>query len=183
MKKNVLILALSFLFFSCNSQNSNNQTMKQKLPTIGMEFSKFAADFPEIIKKETDGNKQYNIAESIHNLEGKWAYEFSENKLKWFMFNSYSDDINQENFDKYLSVTQQIIEEYKSRYGKPSEFIFDNKTFKDPYIKRHWGYDVISAIWETDEMDFKIEFTFMGGKGEYNFIFTMEFHEHGYEYF
>jgi hypothetical protein len=183
MKKNLLILALTFLMFSCSSQNSNNETMEQKLPTIGMDFSQFSSDYPNIVKDKTDGNKQYNIEDTIQSINGGWAYNFAENKLQWIMFNSYSDEISQENFDNYSSAAQQVIEDYKSKYGEPTEFEFENKTFKDPYTERHYGYDVISAIWRTDEMDFKIEFTFMGGKGEYNFLFKMEFHEHGYEYF
>lgn len=60
------------------------------------------------------------------------------------------------------------------------EYVFENKTFIDPYIEHHWGYDVISAVWNTDEMSFKVEFVFIGGKGEYNFLFKMEFHKDGY---
>jgi len=157
--------------------------MEQKLPIVGIDFVEFSTNFPEIVKQETNNNKQYGYKTQIEKMDGGWSYNFKEGKLKWFMYNSYSDDITQENFDKYLLATQKIIEKYKLKYGEPKKITSENKKFKDPYIERHWGYDVIIAIWETDEMDFKIEFTFMGGKGEYNFLFKMEFQKHGYEYF
>ena len=183
MKKILIFLAFLIISFSCESQNLNNKTMIEKLPKIAMDFSVFAKDFPEIINAETNGNKQYNIDAKVDKLDGRWAYNFVDNKLNWFMFNSYSDDLNQANFNKYLSVTQLVIDDFKQIYGEPDEFVFENKTYKDPYIERHWGYDVMSAVWHTDEMSFKIEFIFMGGKGEYNFLFKMNFQKSGYEYF
>lgn len=181
--KSILISVLSiFLFFSCkNSQN--NESMEYKLPKIGMEFSEFAKELPEVVNNETDANKQYGFDTQVQGLDGGWSYNFKDGKLEWFMFSSYEEHFNQENFDKYLVAAQNSIEIFKQKYGEPTEFEFENKTYKDPYVERHWGYDVISAVWKTDEMDFKVEFTFMGSRGEYNFLFKMEFHESGYEYF
>ncbi|MBN2891562.1 MAG: hypothetical protein JXL97_06835 [Bacteroidales bacterium] len=183
MKQIIFLTGILFLMLSCSSQNSKNESMELKLPKIGMEFSQFSTEFPEVVNNETNGNRQYGYETQIQGLDGGWAYDFKDNKLIWFMYNSYNDQINQANFDKYLEVTQSIIAEFKQKYGEPTELEFENKTFIDPYIEHHWGYDVIKAVWRTPEMDFEISFDFMGGKGEYNFIFKMEFHESGYEYF
>jgi hypothetical protein len=55
--------------------------MSYNLPTIGMDFSEFAIDFPQVVKGETNGNKQYNIDDTVNNLAGTWAYTFVDNKL------------------------------------------------------------------------------------------------------
>lgn len=174
-----LFFVLCF-FVSCNSQNNN---MKSNYPKIGMSFSEFSEKYPEITQNSKDGNKQYQQKDTINNLPGKWTYEFQNNQLKWFIFESYSDEINKENFDKYLAATQKYIDNFKNKYAEPNEFEFENKNFKDPYKQVHWGYDVISAIWRTNKADIKIEFVFNGGKGMYNFIFSIEFHKSGYEFF
>ncbi len=178
----LFFVAILFYIISCNTQNSNNR-MSYNLPTIGMDFSEFAIDFPQVVKGETNGNKQYNIDDTVNNLAGTWAYTFVDNKLEWFMFNSYSDEISEQNFNAYMSETQNIIENLKIQFGEPKEFIFENKNFKDPFKEMHWGYDVITALWTTKEMDFEVKFKFMGSRGEYKFLFSMEFQKHGYEYF
>ena len=44
------------------------------------------------------------------------------------------------------------------------------------YVERHWGYDVIEAKWhDVRGMNISVKFDFFGGKGEYNFIFTVDF--------
>lgn len=183
MKQIFFLSLILFLIFSCSSQNSKNKTMEFKLPKTGMEFSQFSNEFPEVVNNETNGNKQYVYNAQIQGLDGSWAYNFSNNKLEWFIFDSYNDQINQNNFDKYLEVTQSIISQFKQKYGDPTEFEFENKTYIDPYVEHHRGYNVIYAIWRTSEMDFKIYFDFTGGKATYNFIFKMEFQESGYKYF
>jgi len=153
------------------------------LPKIRTDLTSFSTEFPDVINNQTDGNRQYSINKEVSGLSGSWVYDFKDNKLNRYNFDSYSDEINQANFDKYLTVKQDIIENFKRQFGEPTELEFENEIFKDPYVERHWGYDVISAIWRTPEMDFRVQFHFIGSHRDYNFIFSMNFHHAGYEYF
>ena len=77
---------------------------------------------------------------------------------------------------------RRLIKKYTDDYGKPFEYKAVDTTYRDPYKDHHWGYDVIYAKWKTDKIKFKIEFTFMGGKGEYHFLVKMGFFDKDYKY-
>lgn len=137
-----------------------------------MTLSEFVEDFPGIINNETNGNKQYTKQQNLSGISGQWTYSFSNGHLDWFLYDSYCDEISRENFEKYLELTKRIIDDFKTIYGEPDAFEFDNKNYKDPYTQRHWGYDVMTAVWRTENTDFRVLFTFKGGKGEYHFLFN-----------
>ncbi len=157
--------------------------MINNIPEIGLDVSSFAKIYPDIVGNKIDDNFQYNTDEIIFNLKGKWAYNFSEGKLEWIMFNSYCNNIDKKNFALYLTDTERVVSLLQGKYGMPVELNYNEKKYIDPFVKRHWGYDVVSAIWRTGKMDFKVSFKFAGARGEYNFLMKMEFHEVGYKYF
>ncbi len=76
-----------------------------------------------------------------------------------------------------------IIEYYFEKYGEPDEYIEGESEFIDPNIDRHWGYDVIEALWSVGDEKFVVQFIFMGGKGEYHYLVKIEFQDIDYEYF
>jgi hypothetical protein len=56
-------------------------------------------------------------------------------------------------------------------YGEPDKLETGDTTFVNPYIKHHYGYDVIRATWlNADVMRIKVNFVFQGSKGIY-FLF------------
>ena len=56
--------------------------------------------------------------------------------------------------------------------------------FVDPYKTKHWGYDVLEARWKNaGGQKMKVEFTFMGGKGEYHLIVVITHFDKDYPYY
>lgn len=54
--------------------------------------------------------------------------------------------------------------------------------FRDPYEDHHWGYPVLSAVWKTPDLKLRAGFKFMGSKGDYYFLVTLEAHGPEYEF-
>ena len=183
---NKLIVLSIFLIIanSCSFSTNKNQFMENQNDIyVGMTIDEFYKIYPEIVGEEKEPNKQYAVEEQLFGLDGAWAYDFSEGILEWYIWDCYTEDINQENFNQSLETTQKLIEQYKTIYGEPDKYEEVELNFKDPYEERHWGYDVVYAIWTTDKMKIRIIFNFMGGKGMYNFLVKMEFHSPDYEYY
>lgn len=150
---------------------------------INMPVAAFQTVFP---KAKIDANNQYlqwQRNETIHDLDGEWTYSFKNSELEWFTYSVYIDDINEKNFNRCLTATKKLIAGFTNKYGNPVKIKEEDTTYKDPMKQRHWGYDVISAVWKTEKMKFRIEFVFHGGKGMYNFIVKMEFHDKNYNFF
>jgi TPP-dependent trihydroxycyclohexane-1,2-dione (THcHDO) dehydratase len=186
MKKTALfIISVVILFtkFTAYSQNREKNNMKNKLVYIGMSIDDFKNIYPEVVPEDYSSTQAFERQETIAGIDGKWYYDFKDSKLTWFQFDRYFNEINQANFDKCLKETRQIIADYKEKYGEPIKYEEEETKFKDPYKERHWGYDVTKAVWQTDKMKILVEFHFMGGKGEYNFIIKIDFQDRNYEYF
>jgi hypothetical protein len=152
--------------------------------SLGMNVTDFAKVFPKLFPNGIDLTGQWGRKENIYGLDGGWAYNFESGKLNWMLYDSYIHEINAKNFEKCFSVTKHLIADYTGFYGKPDSTIIGDTVFKDPAKQHHWGYDVIEARWKNVEgMKIKIEFTFMGGKGEYDFLFKITFFDKNYPYF
>ncbi len=172
-----------FLYFvvvlfsnACASSKENMQKIPEKYPTIGMSIQDFSKEYPNIVKENNiQATKQYTSSAEIMELEGDWVYDFKNGKLNYYLFHSYSDEINKKKFQDYLSATQNQIKELSQTFQEPKEVTEGQILFIDPSVERHWGYDVISAIWEYENMKISLEFRFIGGKGEYLFLFKMHF--------
>jgi len=168
---------------SCNSQN-NAVTKKISDLYVGMTIQEFEDILPDIVIPENNIDFQTGKdKDDVFGLTGGWAFNFKDGILNWFMMNSYSDVITEENYQKYEEAYLGFKSILEETFGKPYEDITHNVRFKDPYIERHWGYDVSEAIWKNSKMKFKLIFTFMGGKGEYHFLLKAEFHNNDYEYY
>lgn len=169
-------------------QNSNNNNKKDKSMIerniyIGMSIEEFKKKCPDVVVGEYKPTQSFTKNETIAGMSGDWYFDFSESKLRWYLWDVYTNDINKENFDKNLKAIKEIINIYTQKYGKPTTFNEGNLKYKDPYKQRHYGYDVIKAYWANDKIKFANEFRFMGGKGEYNFLLKIEFHDISYKYF
>lgn len=118
-------------------------------------------------------NGQWQQAETFYGLTSDWSYTFSHNVLKWMMWNYYAGKQDKETFEKCLKATQGIIEQYTQKYGTPVIVTGDLK-YRDPYKKQHWGYDVLKATWDMKTYTIEVEYTFMGGKGQYDLLVKIE---------
>lgn len=124
------------------------------------------------------------IEDTLHGLGSAWGLNFKEDKLTWMMFNKYIGELSDANFKKCLKATKEIIADYTKWYGEPDETITGNQKYVDPYKKKHWGYDVLEARWKNVNGEkMKVEFTFLGGKGEYQFLVVITHFHKDYPYY
>jgi len=114
-------------------------------------------------------NGQWQKEEVFYGLSSNWSYTFNHSILKWMMWSYYAGKEDKETFEKCLKATQGIIEQYTQKYGTPVIVTGDLK-YRDPNRKQHWGYDVLKATWDMKTYTIKVEYTFMGGKGQYDLL-------------
>jgi len=151
---------------------------------LGMDVNDFGKVFPELFPNGVGLTGQWGREEKLYGLNGSWAYRFENGKLNWMHYDKYIDEINDTNFNKCLSATKQLLKDYTKQYGKPDTTIIGNTHFIDPYKKHHWGYDVLEARWKDYKgMKIKVEFTFMGGKGDYHFLVVINYFDKNYPYY
>ena len=156
----------------------------QSLAKIGMNIEEVKQLYPKSQLSNYDNSITLSIKDTIYDLPCEWGYRFENDKLDWIHFGKYFDKVEEQNFDKCLTVTNKLIKDYTKAFGKPDTTIVGDTTFVDPYKKHHWGYDVIEARWNNySGMKVKVEFTFFGGKGEYQFILIVNYFDKDYPYF
>lgn len=156
--------------------------MKIFTPNINTSLEQFKLDFPNLIVGN-DTNKQYTINSAIEEIEGKWSFTFKENKLFWYIFNAYEYNFSKQTFNIFLESTNKIIDLFSKKFGNPFKIESKNLVYIDPFVKRHYGYNVKSALWSTPNTDFKVQFKFSGSRGDYYFLLKIDFHAPNYEYF
>jgi hypothetical protein len=158
--------------------------MAQKNIHIGISESDLQSEFSNLEKSTYENSATYTRPDTLYGLDSKWGYRFEKNSLNWIYFMRYDSELNEANFNKHLEACEKLIKDYSKIYGTPDSLINGEKVFKDPYTEHHWGYDVLEARWyDADGMKIKIRFTFMGGKGEYNFLLTIDIFDKSYSYF
>ncbi|MFH0893751.1 MAG: hypothetical protein V2A54_04885 [Bacteroidota bacterium] len=150
----------------------------------GMDVNEFAKVFPTLFPDGVNVSGQWGREQELYGLKGGWAYQFENGKLSWIHYDKYFDEINEKNFNLCLSATDKLIADYTKKYGKPDTTITGNTKYVDPYEKHHWGYDVKEVRWKNvNGMKIKIEFTFMGGKGDYHFLVVINYFDKDYLYY
>ncbi len=126
----------------------------------------------------------YTRMENLYGIKGEWGYRYQNDSLNWIHFDKYTDTLTDANFKKCLEATQKIIAAYTKAFGKPDEIKKGNTKFIDPVKTHHWGYDVLEARWKNYKgMKISVEFTFMGGKGEYHFLVKINYFDKDYPYY
>ena len=158
--------------------------ISQSKAKIGMSMEEVKELYPKTQSSYYNNSVTLSLNDTLYGLPSEWGFRFENNKLNWIFFSKYIDEINKSNFDKCLKASKKLIKEYTKTFGKPDTTIIGDTTFVDPLVKHHWGYNVIEARWNNyKEMKVKIEFEFFGGKGEYQFILTINYFDKNYPYF
>ena len=171
-----LLFVIINLFYSIS--------VTQTKAIIGMKIEEVQKLYPQAQPSTYENTITLSFKDTLYNLPGEWGYRFKNNALEWIHFDKYIDEIEKLNFDKCLKTTEMLITDYTKSFGKPDTTIIGDTTFIDPYKKHHWGYDVIEARWNNYKgMKVKVEFTFMGGKGEYHFLVNINYFDKNYPYF
>lgn len=165
-------LALTFTLYS------------QPGATIGMTMDEVNKVIPGMKSGTYQNTTTLERPVNLYGLDDSWGYRFKNDTLEWIFFQKYMDEINDTYFKKCLTATRSIIKDFTKLYGKPDTTMAGDTTFIDPYKKRHWGYDVLEVHWNNyNNMKIKVGFTFMGGKGEYHFLVTINYFDKSYPYF
>lgn len=118
-------------------------------------------------------NGQWSHKQTLFGLEGDRSYQFQGSTLKWMLWNHYAGKHDKATFEKCLKATQAIIADYTQQYGTPV-IVEGEKKYRDPYKKLHYGYDVIRAAWDMKTYTIEVQYTFMGGKGQYDLLVRVE---------
>ncbi|OFX42219.1 MAG: hypothetical protein A2046_03895 [Bacteroidetes bacterium GWA2_30_7] len=159
-------------------------TYSQSKATIAMSINQVKKIYPNMESATYEKTITLSRTENLYGIEGEWGYRFKNDTLNWIHFDKYIDEINDTNFRNCLSATRKIIADFTKVYGNPDTTITGDTSFIDPYQKKHWGYDVIEAQWKNyNGMKIKVEFTFMGGKGEYHFLVKINYFDKNYPYY
>lgn len=175
MKIKVYLIMFSLLSFAASSQP------KAK---IGMSIDEVKALYPNANSVFNESNSVITQKETIYGLENEWGFRFRDEKVDWIYFHHYENDFNEENFAVFFNAAKKTIADYESIFGQADQIEIGDTVFKDPYIERHWGYDVITAKWtNAQEMKIKVQFHFAGGKAHYYLLFKIHFFDKEYPYF
>lgn len=148
--------------------NSQSQDIK-----IGMKR--------ELVKAQFDASQVLEINNSIIEVEdpdsqypGKWIFNFNDEVLTWFVFNSSSTDISRSNFDTYLKMAEGLITKYSQALGRSGRITRGILEFRDPALTRHQGYQVLNAIWEDGNSRVLINYSFIGEGNNYSFLVSLQ---------
>jgi hypothetical protein len=161
-----------------------SMALAQSRANIGMTMNEVKNIYPGMESTNYQNTITLSRAEDLYGLDGNWGYRFEGDKLNWIFFNKYIDKINDKNFQKCLTAAKQIIIDFTKVYGNPDTTITGNTKFIDPYKDKHWGYKVLEARWSNyNGMKIKVEFTFMGSKGLYNFLVKINYFDRSYTYY
>jgi len=171
-----------FILVMCIISNTVNA---QQIIHTGISFKDVKHMFPNaVLSVEEQTDSILTAAETINGLSGKWHFKFKRNKLEHALFDVYDDSLSQKEFDRFLRATKKTIAAYSKKMGKPDSMKNGTMVFRDPYKKIHWGYRVKEARWNNYKgSKVKVAFVFLGGKGIYKFIFSINCFDKDYPYF
>lgn len=172
----IVLTVISFFSFTFS--------FSQQKAKIGMSLQDVKTLYPNARESRYDKEINLTVEDTLHGVASAWSLNFSDDKLKWIMFNHYDAKLSEAGFKKYLKATKEIIADYTKWYGPPDEEIKGKQVYVDPYKKKHWGYDVLEARWKNVNGEkMKVEFTFLGGKGEYQFLVVITHFHKDYPYY
>ncbi|KGE70802.1 hypothetical protein DC28_15040 [Spirochaeta lutea] len=138
---------------------------------IGMSKAELLALYPRA--KETTAST-IELQDAAFDVSGVWTFSFRDNKLSWFVFNGYNQDITSDSFTRTLKTAETLIDSYTAILGLPGQISRGISVFKDPRIQRHQGYQVISAQWNTPKGKIVVDFSFLGEGNDYSFLVTLQ---------
>ncbi|TFG64113.1 MAG: hypothetical protein E4H36_03875 [Spirochaetales bacterium] len=176
MKSTGLLCVISIMLLSggyMHAEDSLNLTDIR----VGMTSAEFSRT---IENAAADG--QVSKPQKLYGLSGAWTWDFREGRLDWYLWDAYVDEITENNFNLCLEAARRIIRDCTTRLGKPANEETGNLSFRDPFEDHHWGYPVLSAEWATPAVKLRAGFKFMGSKGEYHLLVSLEAHGPDYEF-
>src|SRR5258706_3437624 len=125
--------------------------MGQSTIQLGISEAELKQIYPDVNSSSSDNVILLTRKEAMHGLKVDWHYRFEKQKLSRFGWSKYFQDqeLTKGNFEKCLKVSQQLINDLTKKYGIPASLETGDTTFVDPYVKHHWGYEVIKAKWRN----------------------------------
>lgn len=144
--------------------------MGQSKIQLGITEAELKQIYPEVKSSPSDNVILFTRKDDLHGLPVDWHYRFENQKLSRFGWSKYFQDreLTKVNFEKCLKVSEQLLKDLTNEYGTPASVEKGDTTFVDPYVKHHWGYEVIRAKWKNVEgMNVDVRFKFFGSKGVY----------------
>lgn len=116
---------------------------------------------------------QWNEELTKSGLKGNCSYNFRSGRLQSILWSHYAGKADKATYEKLLKSTDEIVIDYTNKYGEP-EKIAEEKEYKDPHTKRHYGYDILKYRWETDKVKVEVEYYFSAGKGMHDLMVKTE---------
>ncbi|GEM_PF-1466442 len=162
----LLLTALSVL--SCTD---DTEGVAEARIRTGMTPKAFRTLYPEA---ELSSYCEYRRKETLGGLSGERTFAFREKKLAWHVFNAYEEEISRENFHRFRDAAESLIDEYRLLHGEPDRKTRGITGFTDPSKSPHEGYEVLSAEWQMPDETSAIRFSFIGDRGKYAFLVTVE---------
>lgn len=172
----VLLVTAAVVLSACFGANAKKDPKPAKYLTasdieVGMSLEDFRAIFSEF---SVPSDEQWTRPGEIQGLRGEWTYSFRDHHLSWFIFNSYSSEVNAGNFKAYMDATQKTVASYSRRYGKPDQVVRGVLQFKDPR-EGYPGYPVLRASWKMRNENLQVDYLVLGNTGERpQLLFTVE---------
>jgi hypothetical protein len=160
------------------------KSFSQPLAKIGLSLDSVKKICPHAAESKYQNTIILTLNETIHGLSDSWTFNFEKDTLRSMMFHKYIPELSEANFNKCLKATKEIIKDYTEWFGEPDEEITGTMKYIDPHKKLHYGYDVLEARWKNvGGQKMKVEFTFMGGKGQYNLLVVLTHFDKDYPYY
>lgn len=150
------------------SANENSQGIR-----IGMSRDAVVGQFNAGLVTEISSSI-VEVDEHGSDLPGKWTFNFSEDKLTWFVFNASSNEITNDNFQQYLRMTQGLIDKYAQALGTPGRVTRGIQDFRDPANQKHQGYQVLHASWDNSGGRVVVNYSFIGEGNNYSFLVSLQ---------
>ena len=116
---------------------------------IGMTIDQVKKIYPDSEVLRYANTVSLKKPESLQGLNGTWDFRFVDGVLDWISWSVYVDEITESNFEEILRAVNKLTKDYARKYGEPDQVSIGDTTFKDPYKKLHYGYDVIETRWNN----------------------------------
>jgi hypothetical protein len=135
---------------------------------IGMPVTAFAERHPALFPNGTAPSGIFQHKESWQGLNGEWTYHFEAGKLELFHFHAYfyNQEATKPAFQLCMRATTAIVEEFKTRFGKPDSDETNPRDFIIPNLPENtYHYDIVTQWHKTGGMAVKVEFYRFYGSG------------------
>lgn len=166
-----LFLLILFSTLGAASCTDEAESDPESPVSVGMSRRSFQSLHPGV---ELCSSCELRRTESLQGLVGEWTYAFRDDKLAWYVFNAYEEVVTQDNFERFRQAAEALIDEYGETHGEPNRISRGISSFTNPHTSPHEGYEVLSAEWQKPGEILSLRFNFIGDRGKYSFLLTLE---------